>query len=127
MKISWLLLAIIAASPAVASDLCDKAVTTIEINQCGQSEHQIADKKLNAAYQAALKRIQSLSDAQQRKDTKQGLVEAQRLWIRFRDKDCSAVYDLWRDGTIRGAMYWGCMIGRTEQRTKELESFTLQE
>jgi len=117
-----------AASPVAASDLCDKAVTTIDINQCGQSEHQIADKKLNAAYQAALKRIQSdLSDTQQRKDTKQGLVEAQRLFVQFRDKDCGAVYDLWRDGTIRGAMYWGCMIGHTEQRTKELESFTLQE
>jgi len=128
MRISWLFLASIAASPVAASDLCDKAVTTIDINQCGQSEHQIADKKLNAAYQAALKRIQSdLSDTQQRKDTKQGLVEAQRLLVQFRDKDCGAVYDLWRDGTIRGAMYWGCMIGHTEQRTKELESFTLQE
>lgn len=80
MRISWLFLASIAATPVAAGDLCDKAVTTIDINQCGQYEHKIADKKVTAAYQAALMRIQPyLADAQQRKDTKQGLVEAQRL------------------------------------------------
>ena len=124
MKTILLGLMAIAISPAYAGGLCDKAVTTIDINQCGQSAHQKADQQLNAAYQAALKGIESgISDSEQRKDTKRGLVEAQRLWIQFRDKDCGAVYDLWRDGTIRGAMYWGCMTSRTEQRTKELQSF----
>jgi uncharacterized protein YecT (DUF1311 family) len=128
MKAIWLSLAIFVVAPAQAGELCDKAVTTIEINQCSQAEHQAADRKLNVAYQAALKRIESeLSDTQQGKDTKKGLMEAQRLWVRFRDKDCKAIYSLWSDGTIRGGMYWGCMIGHTEQRIRELESFTNQQ
>lgn len=127
MRISWSFVVVIAAFPVQAGNLCDDPVTTIEINQCGQSDYQIVDEKLNAAYQAALHRIQSeLPNKQQQSDIKQELTEAQRLWVRFRDKDCGAVYDLFRYGTkaeIRDSMYWGCMIKRTEQRTQELESF----
>ena len=128
MRILSLSLAMIAPSPALAGGLCDKAMTTIEINQCAQSEYQAADRTLNSAYRAALERIESdVSDTLQRRDAQQGLIEAQRLWIRFRDKDCGAVYDLLRDGTVRGVMYWGCKIARTEQRITELEAFSLQE
>jgi len=127
MKLPWLLLLIITASSARASDLCDKAYTTIELNKCGESEYQKADNKLNAAYRAALKISESIEDAQQRKDTRQALVEAQWIWVKFRDKDCDAVYNLWSSGTIRGVAYWGCMYDRTEQRTKELESFTFRQ
>jgi uncharacterized protein YecT (DUF1311 family) len=123
MRSFWFILTAMIALQAHAEDLCGKAMTTVEINKCGQANHQKSDKKLNAAYQAALHHIEGLDDPQQRKDTKQGLIEAQRLWVQFRDKDCGAIYDLWRDGTIRGAMYWGCMTGHTETRTKDLESF----
>jgi uncharacterized protein YecT (DUF1311 family) len=107
--------------------LCDKAYTTIELNQCAESEYQKADKNLNVAYQAALTVSESIDEVQQRKDTRQSLIEGQRFWVKFRDKDCDAVYNLWSGGTIRGVMYWGCMIDRTKQRTKELESFTFRE
>ena len=127
MTFSGLFLLLIATSSAHASDLCKEAYTTIEINQCAEAEYEKADKKLNVAYQGALKVSESVEDKQQRKDTRQGLIEAQRLWVKFRDKDCGAVYSLWSDGTIRGAMFWGCMHARTEQRTKELESFTFQQ
>lgn len=127
MKVPYLFTAILVASSAQAADVCDKAYTTIEINQCGEFKHQEADKTLNTAYQAALRVIESIEDKQQRDDTRHSLVEAQRLWVRFRDKDCAAVYALWSDGTIRGAMFWGCMVERTKQRTKELESFNYQE
>ena len=124
MKILFLTLSTVLACHAQAGNPCDQAMTTPEMNQCAQQEHQQADKKLNAAYQAALKRIDAgLDDEQQRKATRQGLVEAQRFWVQFRDKDCGAEYDWWRGGTIRGVMYWGCMTNRTEKRTKELEQF----
>lgn len=127
MKTPWLLLPVVLASPAWAGDPCKDAITTSEINQCGQSEHKAADRKLNAAYQAALQRVQSqIEEPEQRKDTRQALVEAQRLWVQFRDKDCGAVYSLWQAGTIRGAMYWGCMTARTQQRVVELESFSME-
>lgn len=124
MKVICFLLAALTAIDAQAGDACDNVVTTLDINKCAQADHQKSDKRLNVAYKDALKRIESrLENLQQRKDTKQGLVDAQRLWVQFRDKDCGAVYDLWRDGTIRGAMYWGCMTAHTESRTKDLELF----
>jgi uncharacterized protein YecT (DUF1311 family) len=127
MKILWPLLTITLALPVRAENVCDKAINTPDLNECLHQEHQRIDKKLNSAYQAALNRVSGIDDDQQRKVTKQELVEAQRLWVQFRDKDCGAIYDLWRGGTIRGAMYWGCMIARTEARTKELEAFASQQ
>lgn len=127
MRAIWLSLLILAFTPAQAGDLCDNANSTAEMNQCAQAEHQQADQQLNVAYQAALKRIASqITDTAQKKDTKKAFVEAQRLWVQFRDKDCNAVYKLWRDGTIRGVMYWGCMSEHTEQRTKQIEAFAEQ-
>lgn len=124
MKHLFFLFAALICISAQAEDACDKASTTLEANKCAETEYRKSDKKLNAAYQEALKRMESwIEDPGQKKDTKQGLVEAQRLWVQFRDKDCGAIYDLWRDGTIRGAMYWGCMTARTDNRTKELDSF----
>lgn len=114
-------LCLIFTSTLQASDICDNAVTTLDINECGKLMHQEADKKLTLAYKRALKRINEIEDIQQKKDTKDALIKAERLWIQFRDKDCDAVFNLWRAGTIRGAIYWGCMIHHTEERTKDLE------
>lgn len=130
MRASWLLFVIICAT-AQADNLCDDPATTIEVNQCGQSAHQIAEEKLNTAYQDALHRIQTeLADMQQQDDIRQALTEAQRLWVQYREKDCGAIYDLGRYGTtpvIRDSLYWSCMIKRTEQRIIELASFGLRE
>lgn len=109
---------------AHASAACDNPMTTIELDNCALVRYQAKDKTLNLAYQAALQRLDDwIDDPRQRSETKQGLLEAQRLWVQFRDKDCGAVFDLWRQGTIRGNMFMECMSERTESRTKELESF----
>lgn len=113
---------------ALASDPCDNATSTPEINQCGQIAHQKADRQLNQTYRAAIQRInETLDDAQVRRQTTQSLVAAQRLWVQFRDKDCGAIYRFWSGGTIRGAMYWSCMRERTEARTKELMDAYLEQ
>lgn len=126
MKAFLPILAMTFALQSHASEACGKTGGTPDLNECLSKEHQRIDKKLNSAYQAALDRIAIMDDDQGRKETKQELVEAQRLWVKFRDKDCNANYRLWGYGTVRGAMYWGCMIERTEARTKELEAFANQ-
>ncbi|HJW31157.1 MAG TPA: lysozyme inhibitor LprI family protein [Saprospiraceae bacterium] len=124
MKFPYFLFVVLISISARAEDACDKAFTTPEVNKCAEIDYRKSDKKLNVAYQDALRRMESwIEEPGQKKDTKQGLVEAQRLWVQFRDKDCGAIYDLWRDGTIRGAMYWGCMTAHTDTRAKELDSF----
>ena len=132
MRISWLIfISIFTPVSAYAGNPCDDpaTATTIEINQCGKSSFQAADKKLNAAYQAALHRIGSeLASEQQQIEIRQDLSEAQRLWIQFRDKDCAALYNFANYGEkaeIRDSLHWSCMIERTEQRTDALNWFGL--
>lgn len=43
--------------------------------------------------------------------------------MKFREADCNALYELYRDGTIRTVMYIGCMQAHAEQRIKELKEY----
>jgi uncharacterized protein YecT (DUF1311 family) len=54
---------------------------------------------------------------------KQNFVDAQRLWIKFRDSDCKTVYTLWSDGSIKNLMYLSCMRDKAEHRIKDLEDY----
>lgn len=99
-------------SLAAEYERCDSAVNTMEIDQCLGGEFDKYDKRLNQAYQKTLKDLEP--------SVRKALVEAQRAWIIFRDKECDAVYAFWREGTIRNAKYMGCKIEKTSQRTDEL-------
>jgi uncharacterized protein YecT (DUF1311 family) len=95
---------------------------TVEINQCLGNRLEARDKALNAAYGALLKRIDASdpTDGLDYQAVKRQLVEAQRAWISFSKNDCQARYDLYANGSIRGAVYTGCMIAHTERRTQDL-------
>jgi uncharacterized protein YecT (DUF1311 family) len=111
---------------AQSSDPCKTQSNTIEINECASLTLKAKDRELNQAYRSlldALKQEAKEGDADL-VEARRRLMEAQRSWIMFRDNDCEGKYSFWEGGTIRGAMYLGCMIERTEQRTKELRSWT---
>ena len=103
-------------------DPCATQRNTVEINECGKLTLIQKDKELNAAYQKLLRKLvpSDKSDDTSYEDVKKLLIEAQRNWIRFRDADCKGQLRLHEGGTIRGAVYLGCLAERTEQRTKEL-------
>ncbi len=105
---------------------CQTQRNTIEINDCAKLTLAEKDKALNAAYQKLLGSLvaEDKTDKANYADVRKQLVEAQRAWISYRDNDCKAKYTLYEMGTIRGAVYWGCMIERTEQRTSELQRWT---
>jgi uncharacterized protein YecT (DUF1311 family) len=119
-----LILALLAA-PAGAEPDCTSPVTS-EINECARIRFEAADKALNVEYQQVLESLaRSTVDPTQTqyKDARRMLIHAQRAWVVFRKKDCDAVFEYWRDGTIRTSMYFECMTNRTEQRTREIASF----
>ena|SRR6218665_1781293 len=116
-----ILLAVVAAASAHAGDPCETEANTIEINQCAKQKFEQQDKLLNAAYQAALQVVPSANEPGTSGETPRALlVKAQRRWVEFRDADCKAKYQVFAGGTIRNAIYLGCMRERTEQRIKEL-------
>jgi len=125
VKYFYIILLVIVSNQASALD-CQKAITTPDINDCGRIELNKMEVQLNLAFQRTLKAIDIIRQepsTANKTDLKKKLIEAQRLWIKFRQVDCQATYILWSDGTIRGSMYMACMYARAEQRIKELKEY----
>jgi uncharacterized protein YecT (DUF1311 family) len=94
-----------------AEQSCDGS--TYEIVECQKAKLSVLDKRLNTAYQQALK------DAQSPKQRDQ-LRAAQRLWVRYRDANCE-YYEL-GEGTIARIEGGICMLDLTRTRALELEN-----
>jgi len=90
---------------------CDGS--TYQMVECLKAKTAQWDKRMNAAYQQALK------DAAGDKQREQ-LRTAQRLWVQYRDANC-LYYDL-GEGTIARLDAGECMRSMTETRAKELEN-----
>ena len=82
------------AGPALASDdkfskdyqrCLDQAVSTSDIIECTQQEHEKQDARLNSVY----KKVRDMESESQKKN----LQEAQRAWIKFRDTWGAYLYD----------------------------------
>lgn len=84
---------------------------TMEMVECLKARTAEWDKRMNAAYQKALR------DAAPRQ--KDQLRTAQRLWIQYRDANC--LYYGLGEGTIARIDAGECMRNMTQTRAKELE------
>ncbi|WP_229198688.1 lysozyme inhibitor LprI family protein [Bradyrhizobium acaciae] len=108
---------IIATSSAWAGDQGDPEQScdgsTYQMVECLKAKTAQWDKRMNVAYQQALK--DAVGDKQ-----RDQLRTAQRLWIQYRDANC-LYYDL-GEGTIARLDAGECMRSITETRAKELEN-----
>ena len=84
---------------------------TFQMVECLKAKTAQWDKRMNVAYQQALK---DAGDAQ-----RDQLRAAQRLWIQYRDANC--LYYGLGEGTIARLDAGECMRSMTEARAKELE------
>ena len=104
-----------AAAFAFAGDVaepekrCDG--NTREIVECLTARTKQWKKRLDAAYQ------QALEDAEPKQREK--LIEAQKLWLQYRDANCG--YYRLGPGTIAGIEAGYCMQDMTEARAREFE------
>lgn len=87
--------------------------TTPEVERCLAADLARADAELNRYYAAAAARLA--------KDRQNGAIAQLRAsegaWIAYRDAECNAIYEWWKDGTIRGAMALSCRMRVTKART----------
>ena len=104
---------------------CDSPGTTLEIHDCLHAKLKKTEATLNATYQRALREFSKpdIPGSIHFSEAKRDLIEAQRAWVTYREKDCSAVYALAVGGSVRGQLSLECMQDRTEQRIRELEQF----
>ncbi|MCK7595620.1 lysozyme inhibitor LprI family protein [Pseudomarimonas salicorniae] len=124
MKPIALVLMLLLPVCCLAEEVCDSAVTTVELNACAAKELEKAEEALNATYRRVLGQLAEAGESDpDAKLAREQLVAAQRLWIKYREADCRAVFTLHQSGTMRTLMELGCMSGHATQRTRELESF----
>lgn len=118
MLIAARILAAAGAASGQAPD-CGNPRSTLEESQCADMAQRAVEGKLNELYQ----RVLTTFGDQAHVAARNKLLAAQRLWVKFRDADCAAVYENWMGGTVRKAMSSECMRKHAEQRIKELEDF----
>jgi uncharacterized protein YecT (DUF1311 family) len=90
---------------------------TFEMVECLKAKTAQWDKRLNTAYQQAMK--DATSDKQRGQ-----LRDAQRFWIQYRDANC--LYYGLGEGTIARLDAGECMRRTTEARARELEDIGKQ-
>ena len=91
---------------------CATVVVTVELANCLAKARDVADRQLNAAYQSLRGKLDAADGRR--------LVATQRLWIQYRDTNCSAERDLYEGGTAASPAYLACMEAMTRARTREL-------
>jgi uncharacterized protein YecT (DUF1311 family) len=119
LQLSMLLAAGLAAVPAKAQHMnekdspCADVVQTAELTNCLSDARDKADTKLNAVYKEVRSRLEGAD--------LENLIKTQRLWIQYRDANCSAERDLYEGGTAKYAVYFACLESMTRARTRELQ------
>ncbi|MFC6476027.1 lysozyme inhibitor LprI family protein [Pseudomonas asuensis] len=105
-------------SATFSSCLDESKGTTKDMLDCISAETKLQDMRLNEAYQNTMA---AFSETQMGK-----LKETQRLWIKYRDANCS-LYANATGGTIDALNTASCLLDMTKARADELERFTEQD
>jgi len=85
-----------------------------EKTACFIQESKTADGRLNKIYA----RIREVLSPDEQKD----LQAAQRLWLEFRDVNCSAERNLYSSRSAAPTVYAACIEAETRQRTADLKA-----
>lgn len=84
---------------------------TMSMIECMAAEEKRHDKALNDAYRKLQKQVSP--------ERRRQLVEAQRLWVRYREANCGFYYDP-DGGSMARLAANSCHLETTAQRAKEL-------
>ena len=91
---------------------CQPPASNAEMTACFIQASKTADERLNKAYS----RIREVLSPDEQLD----LQSAQRLWLKFRDTNCSAERSLYAGGSAGPTVYAACIEADTQQRTSDL-------
>jgi len=92
---------------------CAGVAGTTDLVDCLSKAKDSSDAKLNSLYKKLRKRLDP-ADAER-------LTVAQRLWIQYRDANCSAERKLYDGGTAAFPAFVACLEAMTRMRARELE------
>lgn len=93
---------------------CRDNAATVDAVKCLDLAAKQADANLNKTYRTILKFLPP--------DVKLSVVNAQRLWGRYREASCSAERSLYGNGTAAEPAYLACLEATTRQQTTALRN-----
>jgi uncharacterized protein YecT (DUF1311 family) len=119
-------ISLLGSSAAMAQQVdCANPLTQSDMNICAADMYRAADGDLNLAYRMATAKAREMDQyvAAGEVTNLDMLRDAQRAWIPFRDKACSAESNLARGGSMQPLLFHSCLERLTRQRTQDLRFF----
>lgn len=117
MKTAFALLLFLTSSPLFADQsLCAEAQITLEMNACLSEMLKDTEQHMRVTLSEAMQRHQDDGQAME------AISDSQHNWQSYRDSHCRSLYEIWRQGSIRSAIYLGCAIQLTEARIEQLRN-----
>jgi uncharacterized protein YecT (DUF1311 family) len=103
-------------------DVCNGRSTTREILDCLSDATHKADRSLQMLYDLVIRELSSgTSDSRfSYEDDKRDLIEAEGLWVRFREAQCLIEQELMEPGTGAPVEYAHCFLVLTNERIRLL-------
>ena len=98
--------------------------STVEMNACMAEKLDQAEKRLQTYVQAAIDRHTDVGGKFD--NVALGVQASQSAFEAYRDIECDAVLEDWKEGTIRGVMTLGCRLTLTNERTRTVWTNWLQ-
>jgi len=93
---------------------CQKPATTVETANCFDRVLKNADGNLQHFYEKLKEKLPA--------DDFSRLQVAQRLWLKYRDANCAAEYNLYGGGTAGPVAHLACLEADTRARIAELHT-----
>jgi uncharacterized protein YecT (DUF1311 family) len=115
------------AAPGLAQDVdCTNTSVQIELNFCAEQDWQVADAELNRVYKDTMVAMKTMDRnlPAELQGAAATLLDAQRAWITFRDKNCNLAGYPMRGGSAEPLLIYGCLRQMTLDRTAELQALT---
>lgn len=99
-------------NPAFADPPPAQCTSTIDAQHCAAHDLRVADAEMSANYHAKRAALDTAG--------KKRLLQAQRAWLKSRDRDCLAKGDTYRGGSMAGVVVAQCWVTVTQERARGL-------
>lgn len=97
---------------------CGKYGTQAEANACARRDLEKAEAELKGVYEQLVTELAGRDGEGRRK-----LEKAHSLWLQYREAACESEASIYEGGTIRRAIYNGCLASVTRERAGRLRGF----
>lgn len=94
---------------------CGKYETQAEANACARRDFERAEAELKEVYEQLVTELAGRDGEGRRK-----LEKAQSLWLQYLEAACESEASVYEGGSIRPAIYNGCLAGVTRERAGRL-------